>query len=191
MQNAINSSEQVPIINTGNLEPRLQSLAFLLSWNTSVLIFPRSQPVKTLHIFSAPIQRNLSFTPYFVPYVGSWRNEGFSCQSPKAAQAPVQLHRAQRMTFHFSFCQHYLQRITGALLKISLIGSSYALDKVLINLAFKVLRSWVVKPLSERARLQHGMDVPAVFPSQQRESSKKKPVKLFQLFVCFRNAGFP
>lgn len=95
------------------------------------------------------------------------------------------------MTFHFSFCQHYLRRITGVLLKISLIGSSYALDKVLINLAFKVLRSWVVKPLSERARLQHGTDVPAVFPSQQRESSKQPTVKLFQLFVCFRNAGFP
>lgn len=71
--------------------------------NTSVLIFLCSQPVKMLHIFSAPIQRNLSFTPYFMPYVGSWKNEGFSCQSLKAVQALFQLHTASDLkVWHFT-----------------------------------------------------------------------------------------
>lgn len=91
------------IINMGNLDVGFQSLQFLLSENTSVLIFLCSQPVKMLHIFSAPIQRNLSFTPYFMPYVGSWKNEGFSCQSLKAAQALFQLHTALDLkVWHFT-----------------------------------------------------------------------------------------
>ena len=103
MENAINSSSQVPIINTGNLDVRFQSLQFLPLEKTSVLIFLCSQPVKMLHIFSAPIQRNLSFTPYFMPYVGSWKNEGFSCQSRKAVQALFQLHPASdRKVWHFT-----------------------------------------------------------------------------------------
>jgi len=71
------------------------------------------------------------------------------------------------MTFHFSFCQHYLRCITGALLKIFLIGSSYALDKVLINLSFKVLRSWVVNFLSERALLGAGWIFPLHSPANK------------------------
>lgn len=65
------------------------------------------------------------------------------------------------MTFHFSFCQHYLQCITGALLKIFLIGSSYALDKVLINLAFKELRSWVVNPWGDAMERMFPLYFPA------------------------------
>lgn len=105
LQKSINYSGRCPlyIINRGNLVVGFQSLQFLLSENTSVLIFPFSQPVKMLHIFSAPIQRNLSFTPYFMPYVGSWRNEGFSCQSLKAAQALFQLHTASDLkVWHFT-----------------------------------------------------------------------------------------
>lgn len=102
-ENSINPSRQVPIINMGNLEASFQSLKFLLLENTSVLIFPCSQPVKMLHIFSAPIQRNLSFAPYLMPYVGSWKNEGFSCQSLKAVQALFQLHTASDLqVWHFT-----------------------------------------------------------------------------------------
>lgn len=102
-ENSINSSKQAPIINTDNLDVRFQSLKFLLSENTSVLIFLCNQPVKMLHIFSAPIQRNLSFTPYFMPYVGSWKNEGFSCQSLKAVQAVFQPHAASDLkVWHFT-----------------------------------------------------------------------------------------
>lgn len=52
-------------------EAWLRSIKFLLSENMALLIFLYSQAVKTVHMFSAPIQRNPSFTPYFMPYVGS------------------------------------------------------------------------------------------------------------------------
>lgn len=53
----------------------------LLSENTAVLIFLRSQAGEAPRMFSAPFQRNLSFTPCFMPYAGSGKDEGFSCQS--------------------------------------------------------------------------------------------------------------
>lgn len=108
-------------------------------------------------------------------------SEGSSGPLPTARSV-----RSESMTFHFSFCQHYLQCITGALCKIFLIGSSYALDKVLINLAFKVLRSWVVKFWSECARLQHGTDAPPLSPSQQRHSLKSR---LWSCFSCLLALG--
>lgn len=90
------------------------------------------------------------------------------------------------MTFHFSFCQHYLQCITGALLKIFLIGSSYALDKVLINLSFKVLRSWVVNFLSEGAPLGAERIFPLYFLANKGSLQKAACEVISAGFVCFR-----
>lgn len=98
------SMYQLYIINITTLDTSFQkSITILLSENMAVLISLCSQPVKMVHIFSAPIQRNLSFTPYFMPYVGSWKNEGFSCQSLKAVQAPFQLYTASDLkVWHFT-----------------------------------------------------------------------------------------